>query len=154
MNKDKEAYQQLLVGIQEYVNKCLNESNRDLTITAIVKSLDNEDDNTYSILINNKIYSDIPTIGGTCNVNETVRVIVPQGNYNNMFILKGGSGSSSGGGTIVSGVSSVNGKTGAVVLNNIDVGALSYSYKQKIDLWDLQVNEDGSVSLIYNGGEE
>ena len=152
MEKDKIAYEQLLQGIQSYVNKCLVESNRDITTTG--KIVEVVEDGGYTVEINGVQYSDIDTIGGECALNEMVRVVIPQGQYNNMFILKGGSGS---GGSvtptpIVSGVSSVNGKTGDVTLNYADVGALSNSYKTKIDLWDLIVNTDGSLTLQYNGG--
>ena len=153
MEKDKIAYEQLLQGIQSYVNKCLEESNRDITTTG--KIVEVVEDGGYTVEINGVQYSDIDTIGGDCTLNEMVRVVIPQGQYNNMFILKGGSGSSSsGGGTTpsVSGVSSVNGKTGEVTLNYNDVGALSNSYKSKLDLWDLIVNTDGSLTLQYNGG--
>lgn len=151
MEKDKIAYEQLLQGIQSYVNKCLEESNRDITTTG--KIVEVVEDGGYTVEINGVQYSDIDTIGGDCTLNEMVKVVIPQGQYNNMFILKGGNGSSSGGTTpSVSGVSSVNGKTGDVTLNYADVGALSNTYKTKLDLWDLIVNTDGSLTLQYNGG--
>lgn len=131
--KDKNAYKQLLQGIQSYVNKCIEESNRDITTTARVVEIKNE---LYTIEINGIQYSGIDTIGGTCTVNEMVRVMIPQGQYNNMFILKGGSDS---GGSItptpsVSGVSSVNGETGDVILDSDDVGAISTSAQETIDI--------------------
>ena len=149
-DKDKIAYEQLLRGIQSYVDKCLAE-NKEITTTAKVVEIDEDE---YTIELNGVKYNGITTIGGTCSLNEMVRVMIPQGQYNNMFILKGGSDS---GGSVtptpsVSGVSSVNGKTGDVTLNYADVGALSNSYKTKIDLWDLIVNTDGSLTLQYNGG--
>ena len=148
-DKDKIAYEQLLRGIQSYVDKCLAE-NKEITTTAKVVEIDEDE---YTIELNGVKYSGIDTIGGTCTINEMVKVMIPQGQYNNMFILKGGS--DSGGGitpTPSVGVSSVNGKTGDVTLNYADVGALSNSYKTKIDLWDLIVNTDGSLTLQYNGG--
>ena len=89
-----------------------------------------------TIELNGVKYNGITTIGGTCSLNEMVRVMIPQGQYNNMFILKGGSGS---GGTVtptpsVSGVSSVNGKTGDVILDSDDVGAVSTSAQETIDI--------------------
>ena len=149
-DKDKIAYEQLLRGIQSYVDKCLAE-NKEITTTAKVVEIDEDE---YTIELNGIKYNGITTIGGTCSLNEMVRVMIPQGQYNNMFILKGGSDS---GGSItptpsVSGVSSVNGKTGDVILNSDDVGALPNSYKTKLDLWDLIVNTDGSLILQYNGG--
>src|SRR5574344_852867 len=88
--KDKNAYKQLLQGIQSYVNKCLAESDRDITTTARVVGTKN---GLYIVEINGVQYSGIDTIGGTCSLNEMVRVMIPQGQYNNMFILKGGSDS-------------------------------------------------------------
>jgi protoporphyrinogen oxidase len=84
--KDKVAYEQLLQGIQNYVKKCVEESNRDITVTARIVSVD---DDSYTIELNGVKYSNIDTIGGTCAVNEMVHVLIPQGQYNNMFILKG-----------------------------------------------------------------
>ena len=131
--KDKNAYKQLLQGIQSYVNKCIAESNSDITTTARIVEIKNE---LYTVEINGVQYSGIDTIGGTCSVNEMVKVVIPQGQYNNMFILKGGSDS---GGSItptpsVSGVSSVNGKTGDVILDSDDVGAISTSAQETIDI--------------------
>ena len=136
MEKDKIAYEQLLQGIQSYVNKCLGESNRDITTTG--KIVEVVEDGGYTVEINGVQYSDIDTIGGECTLNEMVRVVIPQGQYNNMFILKGGSGSGSGGSVTptpsVSGVSSVNGKTGDVILDSDDVGAISTSAQETIDI--------------------
>ena len=87
MEKDKIAYEQLLQGIQSYVNKCLGESNRDITTTG--KIVEVVEDGGYTVEINGVQYSDIDTIGGKCKLNEMVRVAIPQGQYNNMFILKG-----------------------------------------------------------------
>ena len=145
--REKNAYDQLLQGVQSFVKKCVNESNRDITTTARIVSI--QSDGSYNIDLNGVEYKNIDTIGGECTLNEMVRVVIPQGQYNNMFILKGGSGGDT---PSVSGVSSVNGKTGDVTLNYNDVGALSNSYKTKLDLWDLIVNTDGSLTLQYNGG--
>ena len=90
MEKDKIAYEQLLQGIQSYVNKCLGESNRDITTTG--KIVEVVEDGGYTVEINGVQYSDIDTIGGECALNEMVKVVIPQGQYNNMFILKGDSG--------------------------------------------------------------
>ena len=90
MEKDKIAYEQLLQGIQSYVNKCLGESNRDITTTG--KIVEVVEDGGYTVEINGVQYSDIDTIGGECTLNEMVKVVIPQGQYNNMFILKGDKG--------------------------------------------------------------
>ena len=132
--REKNAYDQLLQGVQSFVKKCVNESNRDITTTARIVSI--QSDGSYNIDLNGVEYKNIDTIGGECTLNEMVRVVIPQGQYNNMFILKGGSG---GGGSInptpsVSGVSSVNGKTGDVILDSDDVGAISTSAQETIDI--------------------
>lgn len=145
MDRNETAYNQLMQGIQQYTKECLDNGGYDKTYTAIIKSVTTQG---YTILLNGQTYENVKTIGGTCVVNETVKVIVPQNNFTNMFILKGETSGGSGGGA----VTSVNGKQGDVVLNNEDVGALSNSYKQKLDLWDLLINDDGSLSLRYNGG--
>ena len=132
--REKNAYDQLLQGVQSFVKKCVNESNRDITTTARIVSI--QSDGSYNIDLNGVEYKNIDTIGGEWTLNEMVRVVIPQGQYNNMFILKGGSG---GGGSItptpsVSGVSSVNGKTGDVILDSDDVGAISTSAQETIDI--------------------
>ena len=128
-NKDKIAYEQLLQGIKSYVDKCLAE-NKEITTTARIVGIDEDE---YTIELNGVQYSGISTIGGTCSLNEMVKVMIPQGQYSNMFILKGGE-SSGGGGIVVSGVSSVNGQTGNVVLDYDDVGAVSASAQETIDI--------------------
>ena len=129
--REKNAYDQLLQGVQSFVKKCVNESNRDITTTARIVSI--QSDGSYNIDLNGVEYKNIDTIGGECTLNEMVRVVIPQGQYNNMFILKGGE-TNSGGGTVVSGVSSVNGYTGDVVLDYNDVGAVSSSSQETIDI--------------------
>lgn len=223
MEKDKIAYEQLIQGIQGYIDKCLDNSGADITTVGLIKEI-YEDDEGYSVEINGQLYENVRSIGGLCTINETVNILIPQGNYNNMLILKGGVGASGEDST----VTSVNGKVGTVVLTAEDVGALSSipiatqerlggvkvdgtsitidadgtihsigggggsgnvisvngkdgivilktsnlvndsnyiadanyvhtdnnfsnTYKNKLDLWDLTVNADGSVSLIYNG---
>ena len=150
MEKDKIAYEQLLQGVQSYVNKCLEESNRDITTTG--KIVEVVEDGGYTVEINGVQYSDIDTIGGECALNEMVRVVIPQGQYNNMFILKGGSDS---GGSVtptpsVSGVSSVNGKTGDVTLNYADVGALSATTKIPTKTSDLNNDSNYVSDSNYN----
>lgn len=148
--REKNAYDQLLQGVQSFVKKCVNESNRDITTTARIVSI--QSDGSYNIDLNGVEYKNIDTIGGECTLNEMVRVIIPQGQYNNMFILKGGSG---GGGSItptpsVSGVSSVNGKTGDVTLNYGDVGALSATTKIPTNTSDLNNDSNYVSDSNYN----
>lgn len=115
---ERNAYRQLLEGITFYIDKVVSD-NKEKTTTARIVFV--QEDGSYTIDLDGKQYSNINTIGGTCTVNEMVKVMIPQGQYNNMFILKGGSGSDGGS---TSGVTSVNGKAGNVVLTASDVGAL------------------------------
>src|SRR5574344_1711313 len=116
MNKNENAVQQLIKGNKNYIDKIIKDNPRDITDTAIVTGAS---DDGYTILLNNVTYNNIQTIGGTCIVNEVVRVCAPQGNYNNLFILKGGSGGSGGD------VTSVNSMTGDVVITASGIGALT-----------------------------
>lgn len=148
--KDKQAYEQLLLGIQGYVDKCLENSFVDRTTTAIVKYADDEDFTLYTITLDGKTYHNVPTIGGICGNNEMVRVLIPQGNYSNMFILKGGNnetvtisgGGSNGGGS--SAVTSVNGQVGNVVLSAHDLNGLMESDRETEDIDFSKI----SVTLI------
>lgn len=116
MNKNENAVQQLIKGNKNYIDKIIKDNPRDISDTAIVTGAS---DDGYTILLNNVTYNNIQTIGGTCTVNEVVRVCAPQGNYNNLFILKGGSGGSGGD------VTSVNSMTGDVVITASGIGALT-----------------------------
>lgn len=116
MNKNENAVKQLIKGNKNYIDKIIKDNPRDISDTAIVIGAS---DDGYTILLNNVTYNNIQTIGGTCIVNEVVRVCAPQGNYNNLFILKGGSGGSGGD------VTSVNSMTGDVVITASGIGALT-----------------------------
>ncbi|MBQ0112310.1 MAG: hypothetical protein KBT03_04185, partial [Bacteroidales bacterium] len=118
MNKDKIAYDELLKGIQNYVQKCVNDSGKDMTYTAVIKSVDSEG---YTILLNGATYSGVKTIGGLCSANEVVNVLIPNGNYNNMIILK--SGDSQGGGGISGDYLPL---TGGVLTGDLTIGANLY----------------------------
>ena len=69
-----------------------------------------------------KYYGGVPVVG------TVYQVFIPFGNMSAAFIIVPGSGGGSGG----SGVDSVNGKTGDVVLNAADVGAYSKSEADKL----------------------
>ena len=86
MDKYENAVDQLKDGIKTYIEKKTSEIPCDRTFTALVTGKDGN--NTYTISLNSVEYHNIKTIGGTCYINETVRVLVPQNNYNNMFIIK------------------------------------------------------------------
>ena len=115
-------------GIQNYVKDVINKY-CDKTYTGLITAIT---DDGYTVSINGIEYPNVDTIGGTCTLNETVRVLVPQGSFSNMFIIKGGSGSS--GSTVTTGVTSVNGLTGDVTLDASDVGAISTSENETTDI--------------------
>lgn len=79
------SVEDLLDGIGFYVDKRMKDAPQDKTDTAIVNGTT---EFGYSILYNGKLYNDIKTIGGSCFTNETVRIVIPQNNMSNMFILK------------------------------------------------------------------
>lgn len=78
------------------------------------------DSSTCSMMVSGQT-NNVKYYGGTPTVNSTYRVFVPFGNMSMAFIIVPGSG---GGGGGTGAVSSVNGKTGAVVLTAADVGAV------------------------------
>lgn len=125
MNQTQEAIEQLKKGISDYVDYAVQNAPLDKTVTGLIYQIHQKSENmfTYDVIVNGKTYYDVKTIGGTCVNNETVKVLIPQNNFNNIIILKGGNGSGSGGDS--SAVKSVNGKIGEVILNASDVGALS-----------------------------
>lgn len=86
MDKDEKAYNQLLKGIELYVNECIKNSGFDKTFIGLIEEI--KPNNQYDITINDITYSNIKTIGGTCKIGEVVKVLVPQNNFSNMFILK------------------------------------------------------------------
>lgn len=86
MNKYENAVEQLKNGITTYIDKKVENVPFDRTFTALITKVSSN--NTYSVLLNGVEYNNIRTIGGYCYINETVKVVVPQNNYNNMYILK------------------------------------------------------------------
>ena len=142
MDKNKRAIQEIQKGIINYTKKEISYAPYDKTKTGIISSI--KDDNLYEIKIDNKTYDNVPTTGGICTINETVRVVVPQNNFNNIFILKSGENKSSSGN-----VESVNGKTGTVILDASDVEALPRSTTIPTKTSDL-TNDSNFISSIPN----
>lgn len=116
---------------------CINIKCGSLPFTKIYRGVVDEilSDNEYNILFNGNLYN-IPTYGNsTYGVGEVVKIVVPLNNFSDAFLLpKGGSG---GGGE--TGVTSVNGKTGDVILGINDIANLSTLLNSKLDK-----NGDGS----------
>lgn len=87
MNKVQNAVEQIMSGIMRYVDKKIENITCDKTVFGVIIS-ENTANNTYKIKIKNVEYDNVQTIGGSCSVNEVVRVLIPMNNYNNMVILK------------------------------------------------------------------
>lgn len=87
----------------------------------IVKAV-STNDNLAVVLVNGEVHN-MRYYGSAPTVNIAYPVFVPHGNMSTAFVIVSGMT----GGTGESGVSSVNGKTGNVILNANDVGALSTS---------------------------
>lgn len=85
MTEDREAYNKLKKGIENFVRTIIDRT-ADKTYTSIIKKVN--DDGTYNIELNGMIYESVPKNSkDVCILNETVRVVVPQGNISNIFIL-------------------------------------------------------------------
>lgn len=101
-------------GIIRYVDSSILTAPYTQIFTSVIKSATSTG---YTITIGGVEYTNVPSTGSV-SVNETVRVVVPNNQYSNMFIIaKSVSGGGSGGA-----VSSVNGLTGDVYLSASDLG--------------------------------
>ncbi|MEG1353717.1 MAG: pyocin knob domain-containing protein [Malacoplasma sp.] len=106
----------LIEGIKFYVDNRIDNAPKDITITGQIVSIHQIQgihglEYTYDVRVNNVLYKGIRAVGGTCLGNQSVRVVIPESQYSNMFILA----TSKQGGT--AGVTSVNGETGDVILD-------------------------------------
>lgn len=81
---NKQASEALLKGINYAIENKLNKAPMDKTFTGLVKNV--KEDNTYDVLIQGKIYTNIPSIFKGLKINETVKVKVPQNQYSQMYI--------------------------------------------------------------------
>lgn len=81
----KSIIDNLWEGITFYVNERFKNAPFDKTDTAIIKGVS---EFGYVIDYNKNLYADVRTIGGTCYINETVKIMIPQNNMNNIFIMK------------------------------------------------------------------
>lgn len=86
MEDYKETMLEMIRGNKIMIDSYLSSNPSDKTKKGVVKKTGFS---KYSVEVEGKIYDDIPTIGGTCAINEVVRVMIPQNQYSNMFIIKG-----------------------------------------------------------------
>lgn len=80
-----EAIQSLLKGTDILIKERLD-SSATLILTGVVTNVD-RGENTYTVSINENSYEDIPSIADIPTIGLTVKVVVPQGQYGQMFIL-------------------------------------------------------------------
>ena len=74
-------------GIMKYVDDGIKNSPDTESITGLVASVPSNNSG-YGVKINGVTYTHVPSLGATnYNVNDTVIVIIPNGQYNNMYIL-------------------------------------------------------------------
>lgn len=90
MDKNERAKIQLQKAISNFVTMAIKNAPFDKTYTAYIKKVNI--DKTYDVSLNGVVYENVRTMSGMLEkelfVNESVRVLVPQNNMNNMFILK------------------------------------------------------------------
>lgn len=78
-----EAIKGLLDGINYIVQQSINSAPFDKTYTGVIKSISG---NTYTVAIGNIEYTNVRTSIGGLSVGNTVKIIVPQNQMNQMFI--------------------------------------------------------------------
>lgn len=72
-------------GILRYVETMLNKAPRDSVVGGVIKA---STPTGYTVTIGNIDYPNVPTLSSTSHsINDTVKVMIPNNQYNNMFIL-------------------------------------------------------------------
>lgn len=120
------AMSELVKGVDYLVRQSFNSAPFDRTFIGIIKGIQGD---TYTVQINDVEYKNIKSLQNGLSVYDIVKVVVPQNNMNNMFIL--GNSVSGGGGTS-------NGLT-ASFINNV------YSLNGKVN------GADTTLNLLKNG---
>lgn len=82
-----ESLSYLMKGILTIVENAVENSPRDKTLTGLILAVNT--DGTYNLRLDGNIYNNIQALktGIVINVNDTVKVNIPQNQMNNMFIL-------------------------------------------------------------------
>ena len=145
MDKAQKAYDELKKGIQNYIKISLDNVPMDKTFTALIKSY-GEEEGTYNIILNNTEYKNVPSLGGTCIINETVRVMIPQNNYTNMFILKSASEGGGGEGDMLKAVYDKN--DNGIVDDSEMLGGNLPSYYQAVESQELTTEDKTVVGAV------
>ena len=129
MGKYNTITEQIIDSIDYIVKERIKNASFDKTRTGkIVRALSN---NRYIVKIDNSEYEVASISDEIFTPNSIVKVLVPENQYNNMFIL---AASSNLGGEIVSVVNSVNGKIGDVIIGISDINGLSEQLSNKLTI--------------------
>lgn len=88
---------EILKAIEYVVDSKLRRASFDKTYTGVIVGVNG--DGTYGVQINGVTYNKIKSVAESISINDTVRVVYPQNNPNNMYILN--NNANYGGGAIV-----------------------------------------------------
>lgn len=147
MSDNKQASNAILKGIRYLINKEIENVSADKTFTGLIKEI--KEDNLYDVLIQGKVYTNIPSLFTGLNINETVKIKVPQNQYSQMYIE--GKYNITLSGNIENAVTSVNGQTGDIIINEDK----TYVYKQleSSDTWIIKhnLNKYPNVTIVDSG---
>lgn len=85
MDKVQNAFNELKKGIIGYVKMMVDEASYDKIVTGVINSVNG---NKCTVTINQIEYTNIPKLSNvTVTTNDVVKIMIPQNNYSNMFIL-------------------------------------------------------------------
>ena len=83
MGKEQEAMKAIAEGNKYAIKEMLKNSFFDKTFNAIVEG--KNEDYTYTIKLNEKTYENVPSLVNV-EINDIVKICIPQNNYNQLFI--------------------------------------------------------------------
>lgn len=81
---NRDASKALLKGINYKIEHEISKAPIDKTFTGVIKEV--KENNLYDVLIQRKIYTNIPSIFKGLKVNDTVKIKSPQNQYSQMYI--------------------------------------------------------------------
>lgn len=83
-DKNIEAINVLIKGIDTLIENKMSGVTQ--ILTGVITNV-NVSEGLYSVVINGNTYTEVSSITDTLSVGVTVKVVIPQGQYNQMFIL-------------------------------------------------------------------
>ena len=85
MDTNDRAMESLVKGIDYLVQQSFDSSPFDRTYSGVIISYRGND--RYNVQINGTQYDNVPSMQSDLEIYSTVKIVIPQGNMNNMFIL-------------------------------------------------------------------